>query len=170
MGEMSMNHSEILNAVAPCSLLCHTCFGYKNGAVSYHASQLFELYKGWYEGHKLGYGDTPTAEQIDKLNKIQNFNETLKNLMKADCLGCRESCGKAGGCIKNCIVPECTKQHNVEFCGFCNEFPCNKNDAVFSPNVLKKWFEGNTYIRENGAEAYFEKSKFIAHYIEFYTE
>lgn len=35
-----MEKSKLLKAVAPYSLLCHICFGFKDGVVSYHARQL----------------------------------------------------------------------------------------------------------------------------------
>ena len=165
-----MDRPGLLKAVAPCSLLCYTCFGYKDGAVSYHAGQLFELHKGWYEGHELAYGDNPSAEQMSKLDSIRTFNEMLKGLMNPTCRGCRECSGRGGGCIAGCIIPQCTQQHGVEYCGDCSEFPCDRNNAIFPPNVLKKWLEGSSSIRENGIESYFEESRLVAHYIEFYVD
>jgi hypothetical protein len=83
--------------------------------------------------------------------------------------GCYECSGKASGCIAGCIVPQCVKQHGVEYCGYCPELPCDNNNVTFSPNVLRKWLEGNEFIRENGIESYFEKNKMLSYYIEFYV-
>lgn len=160
-----MTREEILNAIGPCSLLYYTCFGYKEGGICKHATHLYNLYKGWYEGHANVYGKNPTEEQAEKLKKIKNFNEALRGLMNPQCPGCRKSEGKFGGCIQGCIIPECSKNHGVEFCGECKEFPCQNN---IPGNIRKAWLDGNNYIKEYGFEKYFETHKHIAHYIEYY--
>lgn len=160
----------LLHHVAPCALLCYTCFGYCDGGVKHHAKCLYELYKGWYEGHVLGYGENPTPEQRKKLASIQDFNETLVKRQQADCPGCRRSMGTHGGCIPGCVVPACVKEHHVLYCADCPEFPCQRNEGVFRPNVMKKWLEGNWYIREHGLEAYFEANRGVGHYSEFAEE
>lgn len=59
-----MTREEILNAIGPCSLLCYTCFGYKEGGICKHATHLYNLYKGWYEGHVNAYGKNLTRQFI----------------------------------------------------------------------------------------------------------
>lgn len=156
----------LLDHVAPCALLCYTCFGYRDGAVKHHAQCLHELYKGWYEMRKKACGDTPTPEQQEKLDAIRAFSRELIKRQQAQCPGCRETMGHYGGCIPGCVVPACVGEHHVLYCAECPEFPCQRNEGIFRPNVMKKWLEGNQYIREHGLAAYFEWKKDVGHYSE----
>ena len=159
-----MTREEMINAIGPCSILCYTCFGYINGGIREHAACLHELYKGWYEGHENVYKHDLTKERIEKLNRINIFNEMLEELYnKPGCEGCQTNCGEDGGCIKGCKIPKCTKERGIHFCADCAEFPCRK-DAV-PEGIRQRWLDGNTYIKEHGFEAWFENNKNIAHYI-----
>ena len=42
------------------------------------------------------------------------------------CEGCIETEGKCKewGQSNGCPIYKCAKEHNVQFCGLCNEFPC----------------------------------------------
>lgn len=77
--------------------------------------------------------------------KKENLSQLRKEYLKT-VTACGESCEKckkklAGlceGCINadgyvpewkesgRCKVHSCTREHNVQFCGLCNEFPCSK--------------------------------------------
>ncbi|MEA4823907.1 MAG: DUF3795 domain-containing protein [Clostridiaceae bacterium] len=158
-----MTAEELKNAVGPCSLMCYTCFGYRKGGVPHYASKLLELYKGWYSGHVKGYGDTPTEQQTEKLKRIKIFNEMLRELIsQPNCSGCHTCGGEGGGCIPGCIIPGCAKNHHVDFCAQCPEFPCEKG---IPEHIRKAWLDGSRYIQEHGLEEYFEEHKHIAHYI-----
>ena len=157
-----MTKEEKLYATAPCGLMCYGCFGYKKGGIPYHASKLHNLYRGWYSGHVYGYGENPTPEQREKLKKIEIHNEMLIQLKtQPNCDGCRINGGEGGGCIPGCIVPKCVKEHGVDFCGECPEFPCARE---IPENIRGQWFRAGEFIRENGYEAWFEKNKDVAHY------
>lgn len=157
-----MTKEAIQNAIAPCSILCYTCFGYIEGGIRYHAKKLFELHKGWYSGHVKGYGEHPTEQQKDKLKRIELFNEMLKELYtKPECPGCLKCSGQSGGCLKGCIIPACAAEHGVLFCADCEAFPCDKE---ILPRIKKTWLEGNRYIKQFGFEKYFEDHKHIPHY------
>lgn len=163
----TMKKDEIINAIGPCSLLCYTCFGYMDGGIQYHASKLFELYKGWYSGHVHAYGANPTEQQIEKLKRIKIFNEMLKEMIThPKCTGCHSCIGKCDSCIKGCIIPECSKNHGVDFCAQCDEFPCEKD---IPHHIKTAWLNGNNYIKIHGFEKYFEEHKHIAHYIGCYN-
>ena len=164
---MTKTREEMMNAIGPCSIMCYTCFGYIYGGIREHAACLHELYKGWYEGHVNVYKHDLTKERIEKLNRINIFNEMLEGLYNIPgCEGCQINFGEHGGCIKGCNIPKCTKERGIHFCADCADFPCQK-DAV-PEGIRKRWLEGNTYIKEHGFEAWFEKNKTIAHYIEQY--
>ena len=68
------------------------------------------------------------------------------------CVGCKKKeDGICGGCIetdgnfqewlesKGCPIYKCAKQHNVQFCGLCKEFPCEWliNKITWIPNVVE---------------------------------
>ena len=162
-----MTKEEMTNAVGPCSIMCYTCFGYTKGGIRHHAACLYELYKGWYEGHMQVYKQDLTKERIEKLNKINIFNEMLQDLYTGEgCTGCQTNNGEHGGCIKDCHIPKCTKEHGASFCADCEEFPCQRTGVPES--IRQVWLDGNTYIKERGIVEYFEKNKGIAHYIKQY--
>ena len=163
-----MTREEMINAVGPCSIMCYTCFGYLEGGIRKHAACLHELYKGCYEGHVNVYKDNLTKERIEKLNRIIIFNEMLQELYnKPGCEGCQSNNGEHGGCIAGCKIPKCSKEHDVNFCADCEEFPCRK---ICVPESIRQiWLDGNNYIKEHGIEQWFEKNKNTAHYIEQYN-
>ena len=61
------------------------------------------------------------------------------------CKGCIESDSHCeewtqSGC---CPIHKCTKEHNVQFCGLCNDFPCEWliQKVVWRPNVVEELTE-----------------------------
>ena len=71
---------------------------------------------------------------------------------KADgfCEGCIES---NGHCMewkesKGCPIHKCAREHNVQFCGLCNEFPCEwlPKKVSWNPHIIEDL--------QNLAEAY----------------
>lgn len=153
---------KILNDVAPCSLFCLACTGCKYGSISNHAKELLRLL----EGHEEFLDKNLSEHYRHKLDEFKEFQAKLRKYANPKCGGCRN--GGAHGCsIKGCIIPECVKEHGVNFCGECSEFPCNKvNDKIYKENVIKKWMEGNMKIRNEGIESYYKENKDIPHYIE----
>lgn len=163
-----MTEAEIYKAVAPCSLLCHTCFGYEHSAVRYHAKKLFELYRGWYSGHYHAYMPEPNSVQRARLDAIQSFNEMLKGLYEGEaCTGCHNCEGDCPGCIPGCVIPACTREHGVGFCGDCPDFPCDK---AIPENIRQMWLDGSAYIKEHGYLDFFETHKDIAHFMHCYDK
>ena len=72
------------------------------------------------------------------------------------CVGCNKKAeGICEGCIESnghcaewthsngCPIHKCTREHNVQFCGLCNEFPCQwlVNKVVWRPNVVQELTE-----------------------------
>ena len=159
---MNKISNDILKAVAPCSLLCSTCTGCKYGDISIYAKELLRLL----DGHKEFLEKNLKKEYKYKLDEFIVFQNKLKKYANPKCGGCRN--GGANGCsIKGCFINECVKEHNVNFCGECSLFPCDKvNNTVFKDNVIKKWSEGNTRIKQIGINSYYEERKNIPHYIE----
>lgn len=158
-----MDKNEILNAVAPCSMFCKTCTGCKYGDISKLSKELLRLL----EGNKEFLDKNLTKDYRHKLDEYIIFEKKLKRFSNPKCNGCRT--GGASGCsIKGCFINECVKEHNVNYCGECSLFPCNKvNKKIFSENIINKWLEGNKIIKEIGIDTYYEERKDIPHYIEY---
>lgn len=68
------------------------------------------------------------------------------------CIGCKKKDdGSCQGCIESdgnckewaesggCPIYKCAKQHQVKFCGLCNEFPCDwlVNKVTWNPNIVE---------------------------------
>ncbi len=57
------------------------------------------------------------------------------------CEGCIESDGncKEWTQSKGCPIYKYSKQHNVQFCGLCTEFPCDwlKEKITWNPNAIE---------------------------------
>jgi len=151
-----MNKEELLNKVAPCSLMCHTCSGYCDGKIKTLAAELLHYQSGLEEFLCLHAGDAMGK-------RFRSYEDMLRFSAGAACPGCRQG-GKKGSCIEGCMISTCTKAHDVDFCGQCAEFPCNKLDKVFEPQVLRQWVEGSAFIRDHGIEAFWEEYHRKSHY------
>lgn len=150
-----MDKNEILKNVAPCSLMCHTCSGYCNGVICESAKTLLKYLEGmkeFYEKHLP-----------DAVESYSDFESTLRIYSDASCSGCR-STGHNECSIEGCFLLECTKNHNIDFCGECDEFPCKKTMDLFEKEVYKQWLEGNQLIRDHGIEFFWENTCENPHY------
>ena len=83
----------------------------------------------------------------------QTINFSLITACGECCEGCKK---KQNGLCKGCIeadgyVPEwkesgrcrvhaCTREHGVQFCGLCAEFPCDQleNMIPWNPNIIER--------------------------------
>ncbi len=80
------------------------------------------------------------------------------------CEGCKKKTdGLCKGCIEadgyvpewkesgRCKVHSCTRNHNVQFCGLCSEFPCAEIKQIihWNPDIIE--------IQASLAEAYHKK-------------
>ena len=78
-----------------------------------------------------------------------------KKKQEGVCQGCIES---DGHCIEwtesdGCPIHKCAKKHQVQFCGLCEEFPCNwlREKIVWNPNAIDHLTQM--------AELYYEKNR-----------
>ena len=69
------------------------------------------------------------------------------------CQGCIES---GWHCIEwkqsiGCPIYKCAREHNVKFCGLCEEFPCQWliQKVVWKPNVVEELTELANIYRQN---------------------
>jgi hypothetical protein len=65
------------------------------------------------------------------LNEFDAFHKKLEKYTESKCPGCRKNPPSGTGCIEGCIIPNCVKQHEVNFCAECSEFPCSKAKDYF---------------------------------------
>lgn len=151
-----MKKEELLKRVAPCSLMCHTCAAYEGGVICNSSRQLLKYMEGMSE-----FFQKHAAHILDK---HQILEDELNKYAQGKCSGCRDNRDCACS-ISGCYIPECTKRHQVDFCGECEEFPCNGIREVFEAEVYHQWLRGNTEIRDKGVESYWENSKEKSHYI-----
>lgn len=141
--------------VAPCSLMCHTCSAYNGGVICASSKELLKYLSGmkeFYEKH------IPQA-----VDSFTSFEEILRKYSSGPCSGCRSE--EHNVCsIKGCFLLNCTKEHNVDFCGECNEFPCERTETLFEAEVYIQWLNGSQYIKDNGIEAFWNNNCEKPHY------
>ena len=160
-----MTREQLFNNVPPCGLMCYTCPGYIDDATKEHSAALLKLKEGFGEflDKKLSDDYRYVLEKYDKYIEMLTLDST------PSCPGCRKAAGKGPSCIEGCFIPRCTKEHGVDFCGVCNEFPCNKVEEsnLYDKECKKGFYEGSSLIKEHGAEKFFEMKKNISHYINY---
>ena len=150
-----MDKSEIIKKVAPCSLMCHNCSAYNDGIICASAKTLLKYLEGIKEFYEV--------HMPDAVESYNNFEGVLSIYAGASCSGCRST--EHNGCsIEGCFLLECTKNHGVDFCGECHEFPCKKTQELFEEIVYRQWLEGNQQIREYGIEAFWKNNSEHPHY------
>lgn len=138
----------LIEKFGPCGLLCEKCFAYAKGPIKLHAEKLRE---------NLGAFDNYAKRFVTLIDeptflKYPEFKEVLDLLSAGKCLGCRkQSCQLFSGCM----VKECCKAKNVDFCYQCEGFPCS--NTGFDENLEKRWLAINHKIKEIGLAAYFNQ-------------
>ena len=158
--------SDLLEYVAPCSLLCYTCPAYEDGVISKHSRDLCKYFEGYYDFNKANLPD----KYRSWLKEFESFYKRLKRYSHGSCIACRNNPSAGSGCIENCIVPSCTRENKVDFCGECPNFPCERGKEFFkniNKEILSDWIEGNKSIKAVGIKQYFEEKKEISHYISY---
>ena len=159
-----MTKQEILRAVAPCALCCHTCPGCKDGIIAKTAAVLHRYFEGYYEFQVKNFSE----DWQPSTQKTKEFYDKLGKYSKPACHGCRDNThGKC--CIKGCFILECTQQHGVDFCAECQEFPCTRiyDGNVFRDEFIADWQARNERINKVGIEQYCSEVMSYSHYAPF---
>ena len=161
----AMTREQLLDNTPPCGLMCYTCPGFKNGTIQEHSSALIRLR----EGYREFLDEKLPDEYRHILDEHDKYIEKLKKDSTPGCLGCRKTDGKGPGCIKDCFIPDCAKEHSVDFCGECGEFPCQRIDGsnIYGKEAKEGFYNGSLSIKEHGAETYFKNNKDVSHYIKY---
>ena len=157
---------DLLNYIAPCSLLCYTCPALKDGAISEYAIKLCKYFEGYYD-----FNDANMPDQYRwRLNEFEEFYKQLEKYTKRKCPGCRNNPSSGSGCIEGCFITSCVKEHGVDYCAACSEYPCEKAKTFFTTInkiIGQDWENGNKRIKEIGIEEYFNEKKNMSHYISY---
>jgi hypothetical protein len=154
---------QLLDNMAPCSLLCYTCFLFVRGIIRELSEKLENQFKGYYNFQVECFPKEPKSYA----EAYKKFEEKLLSYTKPRCAGCRNN-PDPECTIKGCFILECTKEHGIDYCGECGEFPCDKvNTDLFNPTIYNRWLSGNKRIQEVGAEQFFNEKKGESHYIDF---
>ncbi len=84
---------------------------------------------------------------------MENIDFSLITPCGENCSGCEkkrtgicQGCIESGGLCKEwegsggCPIFKCAVEHEVKFCGLCNEFPCDflVNKVVWNPNIVEE--------------------------------
>ncbi|HAF29499.1 MAG TPA: hypothetical protein DCG75_10670 [Bacteroidales bacterium] len=149
------SYSEILNKLGPCGLNCSKCFAFANGDIKELSSELKK---------SLGNFDIYAERFIELLNKpvfkkFPDFKVMLNHFATVKCKGCRNDECKL---FSACKVKQCSKDHNVDFCFQCAEFPCNKHG--FDEHLAKRWITIQNKMEDNGVEVYYNEIRDLPRY------
>lgn len=135
----------ILMAIAPCSMFCSTCTGCRYGEVSYRTKELLKLL----DGHEEFLEKNLKEEYSYKLEEFKIFRKKLAKYAHPKCGGCRFDKSTLC-CIANCPIPACVKEHEVDFCADCKEFPCSKiNGNTFKKETIAKWLNAIKRLKKS---------------------
>lgn len=157
---------DLLTFVAPCSLICYTCPACKDGAISQCSAKLCTYYEGYYDFNDANI----PVEYRGWLDDFKKFYTMLEHDTHSSCPTCRKYPENSRGCIENCVVRDCYKKKNVDYCAECPDFPCNKAKDFFvqvNDKIAGDWIRGNERIKEIGIRQYFEEKKDVSHYISY---
>ena len=150
-----MEYSEILNKLGPCGLNCSECAAFVDGSIKKLSSELKE---------KLGNFDTYAERFVELLDepvfrKYPDFKEMLNHFSNVECKGCRNDECKL---FTACKVKKCSKDHCVDFCFQCEEFPCSKHG--FDKHLEKRWITIQNKMKIGGVENYYNEIKDLPRY------
>ena len=91
--------------------------------------------------------------------KYHDFKEMLNYFSNIECNGCRKDKSKL---FLDCYLKQCSKDHKIDYCFECSEFPCIKHG--FDEHLEKRWLTIQTKMEENGVQSYFDEIKNLPRY------
>jgi hypothetical protein len=151
-----MTTEQIKAAIAPCGLNCEKCFAHVDGDIRKYSLKLKENL-GNFDNYAKRF-ETLIDDPIFK--KYPDFKVMLDYFAAEHCTGCRnEQCRM----FKDCGVRKCHQEKQIDFCYFCNEFPCKKTN--FDEDLYKRWTMINEKIKETGIEEFYKKTRTRPRYI-----
>ncbi len=141
-----LTYQQILGRLAPCGMDCQRCVMCADGIVQRLASELSVALEGF---------DKMAARMADRaaaLAGYEKFQEILGLLTEVTCSGCRAG----GASLPFCAARTCFREHGVDYCFQCEDYPCTHNDY---PEALdRRWRAINDRMSEVGVEEYYRES------------
>ncbi len=111
---------QVLDNMAPCSLLCYSCPGFIRGIICELSKKLQNYFKGYY-----AFQVECLSEEYKSYAEIfKKFDEKLLAYTKPKCNGCRNN-PDPDRRVKGCFILECTRERGIDYCG----------NAVYSPVI-----------------------------------
>jgi hypothetical protein len=141
-----LTYQQILGRLAPCGIDCHRCVMCADGVVQRAASELSVALEGF---DKMA---ARMADHAPGLAGYEKFQQILGLLTEATCTGCRAG----GSTLPFCAARTCFRDHEVDYCFQCEEYPCSYND--YPEQLERRWLAANDRMREVGVEQYYEES------------
>ena len=134
----------VIDKLGPCGLHCGGCLAFRGGPIQQHAEAL---------RNELGPNFAAYAERFRDMDPVFEdypaFARMLDYLAQGLCTGCRGS-----GCLfKECRLPECAREHEVDFCFQCAEFPCDRHGMP--ENLAKVWQRNNERMKTEGVRNFY---------------
>ncbi|MDC7127168.1 MAG: DUF3795 domain-containing protein [Spirochaetales bacterium] len=149
-----MTRDKILKELAPCGLDCSRCASFKDGKISKQSKQLLEMLDGY---SRMA---TKMSTFFEPFKEYESFENILAFFAEAKCGGCRGN-SKAG--MPGCAAKSCVTENNIDFCGECSNFPCDKNN--YNKNLRGRWIQNGEMIKKDGLQAYYETQKAKKRYL-----
>jgi hypothetical protein len=145
---LPISRSELTRLIAPCGLYCGGCLAFAGGAIRNHARALRDL---------LGPNFEAYARRMEVMNPVlchyTDFAHLLDFLSLGSCKGCRD-----GGCLMgSCGVRECAIKREMDFCGLCPDFPCEK--PGLPEGLLERWRKNGEILRDKGPALFLELAR-----------
>ncbi|MBP2656059.1 MAG: hypothetical protein H6Q73_3628 [Firmicutes bacterium] len=143
-----MMNDEVRTKLSVCGLDCTRCVDYENGEIKSLSARLADLLSGYERVAKLKSVNNPFFKEYPL------FLEFLHHFTQGSCGGCRSDNLR---CPIECNAKTCHRQHRVDFCFECKEYPC---DTQFEGKTRERWLERNNRMKEIGVKNYYlEQSK-----------
>jgi len=147
-----MENSEIITKLSVCGLDCARCADYENGEIKMMSSKLFEMLSGYERIAELKSLNDPLFKEYPQ------FVQSLNRFGQGACGGCRSDNLK---CPIDCHAKTCYREHSIDFCFECKEFPC---DNQFEGKTRERWIYRNNRMKEIGAENYYLEQRKLPRY------
>ncbi len=138
-----MEKSEVLSKLSVCGLDCSRCADYENGEIRSLSSKLSGLLNRYERLAKTKAAKDPVFAGYPEFVRI------LGHFAEGTCGGCRSDNVK---CPLDCYAKTCGKEHKINFCFECEEFPCDKQ---FKGKLRESWIKRNIRMKEIGVENYY---------------
>lgn len=143
-GYIEEERAMLNSQLGPCGLSCGQCLAYRGGPIQRLSEEL---------GSALGENFSEYAKRFEGMNPVfrnyEGFKELLEFFASGSCGGCREK-----GCMfKDCKVTLCVREHGVDFCFQCAQFPCERHGMP--EGLAQRWQKNNETMKKVGIPAWF---------------